>query len=662
MGMAASSLRFAQLTARKNQVEFEGQQINQQRLTLSQKSSAIYNDMLTKQVPTAPDPSAFTKIVYKFNNGFGTSSILNLARKTSGAYNYNVTYKRPKTTQTLSKSSFSNVGFTSHIGVTTTKDKNVESYYARTANINGVARNLSLVGGNSAAGKLAAYRSKLETYKNMKTIEEQISSLSSKKATDTVSTSTQQNIKSALGLDISDRTGNNAISKALVNVADRKNLTADNINHMTEPTGYNASYMSEATIPSSFQQIDLNNFGNIDDRMQNKRKAAYIMALMLQGGEAVQGNNYFNSNINQQYNNALEYVLKGDKASYNIKNALMYDGPGSVNVFASNPENFSDVSGNSTLKNLNDLQKKELANLLSEYANEDRLDGIEDNEQVTDSQHEDYKNQSENYETYKQHKSEWDDYTNYQKDKVAYETERASESLINIVNGGPANENVTNEQMINMLKELLKETSKADGKAAYNSSGEYKKGEVDPAFTQYQASVAIPGIQNISEGQMLYTYQDDNGETCYMYVSIDNILDDGSSTYADSVSIYENVLNYLDGEYETEQQDANVIMSEDGQVAKITFADGTVVTPEIVTEMDNDAYDQAMVEYEYKKEVYDKEMNDANAKVKIIQAQDQKLEVRLKQLDTEQKALQTEIDAVKSIRDKSIESSFKTFS
>ena len=362
--MAASSLRFAQLTARKNQVEFEGQQINQQRLTLSQKSSAIYNDMLTKQVPTAPDPSAFTKIVYKFNNGFGTSSILNLARKTSGAYNYNVTYKRPKTTQTLSKSSFSNVGFTSHIGVTTTKDKNVESYYARTANINGVARNLSLVGGNSAAGKLAAYRSKLETYKNMKTIEEQISSLSSKKATDTVSTSTQQNIKSALGLDISDRTGNNAISKALVNVADRKNLTADNINHMTEPAGYNASYMSEPTIPSSFQQIGLNNFDNIVGQMINKRKAAYIMALMLRDGGAVQGDEYFNNDIKIQYNEALKHVLNSGKASDNIKNALMYDGTGSVNVFASNPEEFSDVSGNSTLKNLNDLQKKRVGKFI----------------------------------------------------------------------------------------------------------------------------------------------------------------------------------------------------------------------------------------------------------------------------------------------------------
>jgi len=177
MGMAASSLRFAQLTARKNQVEFEGQQINQQRLTLSQKSSAIYNDMLTKQVPTAPDPSAFTKIVYKFNAGFGESSILNLAKKSSGAYNYNVTYKKPKTTRTLSRSSYSNVGFSSNIGST-------NNTYALTANIDGVARNLTLVGGSTAQGKLETYRKNLQTYQNMKTIEEQITDLRSKPLSD----------------------------------------------------------------------------------------------------------------------------------------------------------------------------------------------------------------------------------------------------------------------------------------------------------------------------------------------------------------------------------------------------------------------------------------------------------------------------------------------
>ena len=620
MGMAASSLRFAQLTARKNQVEFEGQQINQQRLTLSQKSSAIYNDMLTKQVPTAPDPSAFTKIVYKFNNGFGTSSILNLARKTSGAYNYNVTYKRPKTTQTLSKSSFSNVGFTSHIGVTGGQASEA-NYYARTANINGVARNLSLVGGNSAAGKLAAYRSKLETYKNMKTIEEQISSLSSKKATDTVSTSTQQNIKSALGLDLNDGQNRTAIEKALFG------------NNTLQP----------ATNGLRVDMPTMNTLSGSEYSGNEVQKAAYNMAVAL----GITGKNGVNlsSTIKQSsMNSALTTIASYDDMSTHLKNKLFNsttaDGQTTYTIkddwmfnTGSSDESVSQKDITDKFSSLNDLEKAELANLLAQYAKDGNVNGEIANYKVSDAKHSDYENYGQ-----------------------------AANSLYNIASGNQADETITNEQMINMLKELLKETSEADGKAAYNSSGEYKKGEVDPAFTQYQASVATPGIQNISEGQMLYTYQDDNGETCYMYVSIDNILDDGSSTYADSVSIYENVLNYLDGEYETEQQDANVIMSEDGQVAKITFADGTVVTPEIVTEMDNDAYDQAMVEYEYKKEVYDKEMNDANAKVKIIQAQDQKLEVRLKQLDTEQKALQTEIDAVKSIRDKSIESSFKTFS
>ena len=605
MGMAASSLRFAQLTARKNQVEFEGQQINQQRLTLSQKSSAIYNDMLTRQVPTAPDPSAFTKIVYKFNNGYGTSSILNLAKKASGAYNYNVTYKRPKTTRTLSRSSFANVGFARTIGVTqiSPDQKNNAVYYARTANINGVARNLSLVGGNSAAGKLAAYRSKLETYKNMKTIEEQISSLSSKKATDTVSTSTQQNIKSALGLDLNDGQDRTAIEKALFGREGKASLAV-------LPTNDLSGTIRHATDPTKQAAYDIAHLLGVGTKTTTDFATEFTKATLY---------NVFNDIMKSDAQDNLKAMFgaKDSNGEWKLDDKFGTTGTGKDDTLSA-----ADVQA--LFSGFKDVQMAELQNYLVWKAGGTVA--------YTPATAQNYGNA------------------------------QAANSLYNIASGNQADETITNEQMINMLKELLKETSKADGKAAYNSSGEYKKGEVDPAFTQYQASVATPGIQNISEGQMLYTYQDDNGETCYMYVSIDNILDDGSSTYADSVSIYENVLNYLDGEYETEQQDANVIMSEDGQVAKITFADGTVVTPEIVTEMDNDAYDQAMVEYEYKKEVYDKEMNDANAKVKIIQAQDQKLEVRLKQLDTEQKALQTEIDAVKSIRDKSIESSFKTFS
>lgn len=618
MGMAASSLRFAQLTARKNQVEFEGQQINQQRLTLSQKSSAIYNDMLTKQVPTAPDPSQFTKIVYKFNNGGGTSSIINLAKKTSGAYNYNITYKRPKTTNTLSKSSFSNVGFSSQIGVTG-QDKTTADYYARTATINGVPYNLSLVGGNTAAERLQTYKSTLETYQNMKTIEEQISSLSSKKATDTVSSSTQQSIKSALGLDITstDPTERNSIEKALFGETGQGGLCVEN----PYPE---KNDLSSTNYPSNTEQ-----------------QAAYNMAVALGitgKSDATLETDLTPSNMNDVLNNI---ISNNDNMSGNLKAVLTGSESGNSLTdewsFATGANSNENVTQNDIINKfsgLNELARTELANLLAQYAKDDI--NIDDKYKVLST-----------------------DYTNHDK----YENYgQAANSLYSIANGDSADETVTNEQMIAMLEELLKETSKTEDGKTYQSSGDYKTGEVDPAFVQYQSSVATPGIQNVGEGQILYEYADDNGEKCYMYVSVDNILDDKSNTYADSVQIYENSLNYLDGEYETEQQDANVIMSEDGQVVKITFADGTVVAPEIVTEMDDAAYDQAMVEYEYKKEVYDKEMNDANAKVKIIQAQDQKLEVRLKQLDTEQKAIQTEIDAVKSVRDKAIESSFKTFS
>lgn len=623
MGMAASSLRFAQLTARKNQVEFEGQQINQQRLTLSQKSSAIYNDMLTKQVPTAPDPSQFTKIVYKFNNGGGTSSILNLAKKTSGAYNYNITYKRPKTTNTLSKSSFSNVGFSSQIGVTG-QDKTTADYYARTATINGVPYNLSLVGGNTAAERLQTYKSTLETYQNMKTIEEQISSLSSKKATDTVSSSTQQSIKSALGLDITstDPTERNSIEKALFGETGQGGLCVENPYPEKidlSMTDYPSGTDKEAQQAAYNMAVALGITGKSDATLKTDLTPSNMNAVL---------NNIISDNDNMSGN--LKAVLTGSESGSNLTDEWSFATDANSNKNVTQNDIINKFSG------LNELARTELANLLAQYAKDGSNSNIDDKYKVLST-----------------------DYTNHDK----YENYgQAANSLYSIANGDSADETVTNEQMIAMLEELLKETSKTEDGKTYQSSGDYKTGEVDPAFVQYQSSVATPGLQNVGEGQILYEYADDNGEKCYMYVSVDNILDDKSNTYADSVQIYENSLNYLDGEYETEQQDANVIMSEDGQVVKITFADGTVVAPEIVTEMDDAAYDQAMVEYEYKKEVYDKEMNDANAKVKIIQAQDQKLEVRLKQLDTEQKAIQTEIDAVKSVRDKAIESSFKTFS
>ena len=58
-GMAASQARFLSLTARKSNVEYEGQQVNQQRTALSNESANLYNKLTSIEVPTPPSTSDY---------------------------------------------------------------------------------------------------------------------------------------------------------------------------------------------------------------------------------------------------------------------------------------------------------------------------------------------------------------------------------------------------------------------------------------------------------------------------------------------------------------------------------------------------------------------------------------------------------------------------
>ena len=79
------------------------------------------------------------------------------------------------------------------------------------------------------------------------------------------------------------------------------------------------------------------------------------------------------------------------------------------------------------------------------------------------------------------------------------------------------------------------------------------------------------------------------------------------------------------------------------------------------TESDEAGYNDAMNQYFYDKAQYDKKIQEVNSKIEIIQVQDKNLELKLKQLDTEENAISTELDAVKKVISKNVESSFKTF-
>ncbi len=75
----------------------------------------------------------------------------------------------------------------------------------------------------------------------------------------------------------------------------------------------------------------------------------------------------------------------------------------------------------------------------------------------------------------------------------------------------------------------------------------------------------------------------------------------------------------------------------------------------------NAAYDVAMNEYDAANLQYENAINEINAKSEDIHQRDQVLELQLRQLDTEQQTIVTELESVKKVIDKNIEIVFKTF-
>lgn len=111
---------------------------------------------------------------------------------------------------------------------------------------------------------------------------------------------------------------------------------------------------------------------------------------------------------------------------------------------------------------------------------------------------------------------------------------------------------------------------------------------------------------------------------------------------------------------------ARIEQDSTGRLINISFLDDAGEVKETYalttnTTTDQAAYDDAMNQYEYDKYQYDQSIQEINAKIEITQAEDKNLELRLKQLDTEQAAIQTEMDAVQKVIEKNVESTFKTF-
>lgn len=185
----------------------------------------------------------------------------------------------------------------------------------------------------------------------------------------------------------------------------------------------------------------------------------------------------------------------------------------------------------------------------------------------------------------------------------------------------------------------------------------------DSAMNQYLSFDSKGNL--IYEGQGIYSFEM-NGKTYYTTES--DFYNSLNTPYDPEKPIeIQNKLAYYNASYiQTKIEETNHALLEtdgNGRFTSVKFDDDSVVySLNVETVTDDAAYQDAMNEYMYKKEQYEKTIADINAQTSIIQQEDRTLELRLKQLDTEQNALSTEMDAVKKVISDNVEKTFKTFS
>ncbi len=165
----------------------------------------------------------------------------------------------------------------------------------------------------------------------------------------------------------------------------------------------------------------------------------------------------------------------------------------------------------------------------------------------------------------------------------------------------------------------------------------------------------------------IYFYQDSSGKNHFFTkATLDEMLN--------GVTDNEMVNLFSENMYTKEQRTdvrAAIEKSDTGRISSIQISDnndscpahlkGKTFSVNTTTTKDEDAYDAAMLDYNYRKGLYDQEIAKINAQTEIIQKEDQQLELRLQQLNTEQQAISTEMDSVSKVIDDNVDKTFKVF-
>lgn len=733
MGMSASQARYLSLTARKSDLEFRGQQINQSRLMLSNQSANLYSSMLTMSVPTPPVETDFMKDVYTFSMG-GDNTTLSSYKLSMGkdGYGYDILYSKPATTKQLTASSVSDV-------------QRAINRYAK----NGVD--------NSSNIKIKV------GYKNSDG-EETFTANQSPKVSRTVA------IKDTNTSSDSDNFTKDTFSLGGIHTGELYKQLKKSVDFRTSISGdtIQKDKISAVDNKLKYDGKDLTQlstkqladwFGGTGDTSVNTYNA--------EGGllEAILGKDdlYFNKNT------------ATDKSGYQI----FMDGNGDIYVFKSNQGSSAQdmiTTDSSTppkttafdKEKVSEVKKYKLTDILGLHKDADAVDDKNNTLYYTDL----YTGENADQTTDRVYFSKFE----FNGSNLTFNYSIAKQNYlggVNSLNGHSVTHIADKDKLkkLGIIKAENENENGADKKPAItynyymdNDTGDVWRQKITTSTSgriveewglykaQKTASIGDKEAELIDEkdwpiGIERSVYSSGNYDCYYVpdetgtggsyylvskndkqydlskitgteesvtfstnrsyaanntykiegltacVVSNDNIpstildaydkdnyivyatYNDKDTDFSDPVKYYvfpkdddaaNAVCSYAyeksyTGKNELLQARANILVDENGRLSKIDILNQGTYALEYGQEKDEDAYNEAYREYEYKLQKYEQEMSEIDAKTALIQQQDKKLELQLKSIDTEHSAIQTELEALKKVIDTNIKSSFGTF-
>lgn len=637
MGMAASQARYLALTARKTNVEYEGQQINQSRLILSNQTADLFNQMLGIQVPTAPSSIDFTKLQYSFSDGVNDSILSNYYQlgQPDSDYNYVVTithnervyrgarrllndpqiqavktdkysYDPTENQRNITVRALMTPTQTGNGSYIITDSNGLRHTFLPVDNNNSEDRaKINAITGTNLQADYFSYDENADTYTYTtidKTLTAQSVALTSftpagtnytyngityaEVDLDALDTESQQykNMVSVFGSDFeadvakvkSGDAAENKYYKSTTSESYAKNL--DGTNGATTTDIYDVT-----NTPTTYTRVDTSDSTQLEALMSvygttyNQNDSYYVTQI---GGV----NNYVSANEINLGKSSLEHE--------------------SATVLQSNSSEvfYKDTDGN--------------------YVREADLQNLAVGSRITF-----------HTASYTPTFSDFTSIGNMRLTQVTADDYKKDSTISTEI-----------EQIIEDMRGINGSTDAAEKFAkCFDENGDY-----------------VGGIYSFEmNGTTYYTTEFDLQESAASAYDEDSIADNGIDGQQSKLAYYN--ASYVETEI-SETKKALLETDGAGRFSTVKFEDdSTVYTLNVETITDEAAYNDAMNKYNYQQTEYDKAITDINAKTEIIQAQDRNLELRLEQLNTEQSALQNEMEAVKKVVDKNIELSFKTF-